>query len=197
MPIRKLLAISLFAALVSLQGCKKQNVAPPVSEERNPAEVKVTQELANSLRVGLPVSGCILKILGVEGQVLRPGTVLATLHSTSLSDTQVALIKSYSEQTLAAAATKRAEQLVAADVIGRAELERRQAELLHATTEVASFTTQLRGLGMCSDIQRPLAIVVIGGLVSSTALTLLLVPALYAFFEGDKEITPPVHHGFI
>jgi Cu/Ag efflux pump CusA len=28
---------------------------------------------------------------------------------------------------------------------------------------------------------------VIGGLVSSTALTLLLVPALYAFFEGREE----------
>jgi cobalt-zinc-cadmium efflux system membrane fusion protein len=38
--------------------------------------------------------------------------------------------------------------LVAADVIGRAELERRRAELLQASTEVASCRTQLRGLGM-------------------------------------------------
>jgi cobalt-zinc-cadmium efflux system membrane fusion protein len=99
-------------------------------------------------RVGSPVSGRILKILVFEGQMVRAGAALATLHSTSLSDTQVSLIKAYSDQTLAAAATKRAEQLVDADVIGRAELERRQAELLQATTEVASFTTQLRGLGM-------------------------------------------------
>ena len=36
-------------------------------------------------------------------------------------------------------------------------------------------------------ISKPLAIVVIGGLVSSTALTLLLVPVLYHLVEGFKE----------
>jgi cobalt-zinc-cadmium efflux system membrane fusion protein len=98
-------------------------------------------------RVGSPVSGRILKVLVFEGQTVHAGAALATLHSTSLSDTQVSLIKAYSDQTLAEAATKRAEQLVEAGVIGRAELERRQAELLQASTEVASFSTQLRGLG--------------------------------------------------
>jgi AcrB/AcrD/AcrF family len=34
---------------------------------------------------------------------------------------------------------------------------------------------------------RPLAIVVIGGLVSSTALTLLLFPLVYAVFEGKEK----------
>ena len=33
-------------------------------------------------------------------------------------------------------------------MIGRAELERRRAELLQASTEAASYRTQLRGLGM-------------------------------------------------
>jgi hypothetical protein len=42
--------------------------------------------------------------------------------------------------------------------------------------------------GPGSEIQRPLAIVVIGGLVSSTALTLLLLPMLYAAFEGKGEV---------
>ena len=36
-------------------------------------------------------------------------------------------------------------------------------------------------------ISKPLAIVVIGGLVSSTLLTLLLVPVLYHLVEGRKE----------
>jgi cobalt-zinc-cadmium resistance protein CzcA len=35
-------------------------------------------------------------------------------------------------------------------------------------------------------VQRPLAIVVIGGLITSTALTLLVVPALYRFFEERR-----------
>jgi heavy metal efflux system protein len=38
--------------------------------------------------------------------------------------------------------------------------------------------------GPGSEIQRPLAIVVIGGLLSSTALTLILLPILYRRFGG-------------
>jgi cobalt-zinc-cadmium efflux system membrane fusion protein len=166
----------LVAAVLLTQGCNKKQKTAPTSEQKNPAEVTVTPELAGSLRlgtaemkdvlgtleisahvqidttriarVGSPVSGRILNIRAFEGQTVRPDMILATLHSTSLSDTQVSLIKAYSDETLAATATRRAEQLLQADVIGQAELERRRAELLHATTEVASFSTQLRGLGM-------------------------------------------------
>jgi len=38
-----------------------------------------------------------------------------------------------------------------------------------------------------SEIQRPFAIVVIGGLVSSTFLTLILLPILYQLFGGDNK----------
>jgi cobalt-zinc-cadmium efflux system membrane fusion protein len=103
-------------------------------------------------RVGSPVAGRILRLVVFEGQSVRQGTVLATLHSTDLSEAQLALVKAYSQKNLAEAATRRAEQLVTADVIGRAELERRQAELLQASSEAASYRTQLRGLGM-SDVQ--------------------------------------------
>jgi cobalt-zinc-cadmium resistance protein CzcA len=34
-----------------------------------------------------------------------------------------------------------------------------------------------------SDTQRPFAIVIIGGLISSTLLTMLLLPTLYELFE--------------
>ena len=53
------------------------------------------------------------------------------------------------------------------------------------------MTASITGLGLVpllfasgpgSEIQRPLAIVVIGGLVSSTALTLLLLPVLFRRF---------------
>lgn len=162
--------------LALTQGCKKKVEQVPVSEQSNPAEIKVSTQLASNLtlgtpeirdvtgslqvsahvqtdsgriaRVGSPVAGRLLRILVLEGQIVRAGATLAMMHSTSLSDTQVALVKAFSEQTLAEAAAKRAEQLVEADVIGRAELERRRAEQLQASAEVASFSTQLRGLGM-------------------------------------------------
>jgi cobalt-zinc-cadmium resistance protein CzcA len=40
--------------------------------------------------------------------------------------------------------------------------------------------------GPGSEIQRPLAIVVIGGLLSSTLLTLVLVPVVYGYFSGER-----------
>jgi cobalt-zinc-cadmium resistance protein CzcA len=69
--------------------------------------------------------------------------------------------------------------------------------MMTATVAALGLVPFLFATGPGSEIQRPLAIVVIGGLVSSTALTLLLIPALYAFFEGNGEITPPAHHGLI
>ncbi|MGH7960575.1 MAG: efflux RND transporter permease subunit, partial [Candidatus Binatia bacterium] len=38
-----------------------------------------------------------------------------------------------------------------------------------------------------AEVQRPLATVVIGGLITSTALTLFVLPTLYAWIEGRKE----------
>jgi cobalt-zinc-cadmium efflux system membrane fusion protein len=159
-------------------GCKAKQETPAAvaPEQLNAGEVAITPALKENLKfgypemadvigtlqvaarvqtnakqiahVGSPVKGRILKLLVFEGQHVTAGTVLATLHSTELSDTQFALVKAASQQNLAAAAEKRAEQLVHADVIGRAELERRGAELLQATTEADSYHTQLLGLGM-------------------------------------------------
>ncbi len=45
----------------------------------------------------------------------------------------------------------------------------------------------LTATGPGSELQRPLAVVVIGGLFTSTLLTLLLLPTLYAWLEGGAE----------
>ena len=41
--------------------------------------------------------------------------------------------------------------------------------------------------GIGSEVQRPLAVVVIGGLVSSTLLTLIVLPTLYGVFAGSPK----------
>ena len=41
--------------------------------------------------------------------------------------------------------------------------------------------------GIGSEVQRPLAVVIIGGLVSATALTLIVLPALYLMFHASPE----------
>ncbi len=45
----------------------------------------------------------------------------------------------------------------------------------------------LAASGPGSELQRPLAVVVIGGLFTSTLLTLVLLPTLYAWMEGRSE----------
>jgi len=45
--------------------------------------------------------------------------------------------------------------------------------------------------GIGSETQRPLAIVIIGGLVSAMLLTLVVLPTLYVVFEGRRELTSP------
>ena len=42
--------------------------------------------------------------------------------------------------------------------------------------------------GTGSEVQRPLATVVIGGIISSTLLTLLVFPVLYSYFNHDKNL---------
>ena len=49
--------------------------------------------------------------------------------------------------------------------------------------------------GIGSEVQRPLAIVVIGGLVSSTLLTLIVLPILYQWIESRVDPAGSQHHG--
>jgi heavy metal efflux system protein len=41
--------------------------------------------------------------------------------------------------------------------------------------------------GMGSEVQRPLAVVIIGGLVSATILTLIVLPSLYLLFHAGPD----------
>ncbi len=47
--------------------------------------------------------------------------------------------------------------------------------------------------GIGSEVQKPLAVVIIGGLVSATLIILIVLPTLYLYFggRGDRELPPP------
>ena len=59
--------------------------------------------------------------------------------------------------------------------------------LMTATVAALGLTPAMLATGLGSDVQRPLATVVVGGLVTATALTLLLLPALYRVIEEFAE----------
>lgn len=58
------------------------------------------------------------------------------------------------------------------------------------TTLVAAlgFIPMALSTGIGAEVQRPLASVVIGGILSSTLLTLLVLPTLYVWFEPEKAL---------
>ena len=54
---------------------------------------------------------------------------------------------------------------------------------IHLIVKTRMFRSTLIATGVGSEVQRPLAAVVIGGLISSTLLTLLVLPSVYGWFE--------------
>ncbi len=61
--------------------------------------------------------------------------------------------------------------------------------LMTATVAALGLIPLLLATGPGSEIQRPLAVVVIGGLVTSTAMTLLVLPVLYGMIDRPKPET--------
>ncbi|MGD9900407.1 MAG: efflux RND transporter permease subunit [Calditrichaceae bacterium] len=57
--------------------------------------------------------------------------------------------------------------------------------LMTALTTALGLIPLLLAAGVGSEVQRPLATVVLGGLVTSTLLTLLVIPAIYKWFADD------------
>ncbi len=59
--------------------------------------------------------------------------------------------------------------------------------MMTATVALLGLVPFLFATGPGSEVQRPLAIVVIGGLITSTLLTLIMLPTLYRWFEEKLE----------
>ena len=59
--------------------------------------------------------------------------------------------------------------------------------MMTATVAALGLAPFLFAKGPGSEVQRPLAVVVIGGLITSTLLTLVVLPTLYGFFEGKNS----------
>jgi len=59
--------------------------------------------------------------------------------------------------------------------------------LMTALTAFIGQVPMLFATGSGADIQKPLAVVVMGGLITSTILTLLVMPTIYGWFEKRAE----------
>jgi cobalt-zinc-cadmium resistance protein CzcA len=73
------------------------------------------------------------------------------------------------------------------ELVKKGTLLRLRPVLMTALVDVFGFLPMMLSSGIGSDVQRPLASVVIGGIASSTILTLAVLPALYRMFEKQME----------
>jgi cobalt-zinc-cadmium resistance protein CzcA len=80
----------------------------------------------------------------------------------------------------------REEGLELPEAIRKGSLDRLRPVLMTASISIFSLMPMLFAGGTGSEIQKPLATVVVGGLVTSTLLTLLIIPAVYGWFENWK-----------
>ena len=99
-------------------------------------------------RIGANVTGRVSEILGVPGQVVKQGDILAKITSTELTQSQLAYLKAKSASQLADQAANRARILYKEDVIALAELQRRESEASSAKAEFRAANDQLRVQGM-------------------------------------------------
>ena len=64
--------------------------------------------------------------------------------------------------------------------------------LMTAITSALGLIPMLFATGAGAEIQRPLATVIVGGLVSATLLTLVILPVLYPWFSKQKVGSEPL-----
>jgi len=73
------------------------------------------------------------------------------------------------------------------DAVRRGAAERLRPVLMTASVATLGLVPAALAHGVGSDVQRPLATVIVGGLISATALTLFVLPALYVAVEKRRR----------
>jgi cobalt-zinc-cadmium efflux system membrane fusion protein len=120
------------------------------------ASIAITQKISGRIeanehrttRIGASVSGRVIQVMAEVGDRVKAGQALARLASPELTNAQLAFLRAVSSTKLAERSVERAQQLVMADVIGNAELQRREVELSVARAELRAASDQLRLIGM-------------------------------------------------
>jgi len=102
-------------------------------------------------RIGAAVTGRVTEVLVDVGDRVSRGQAMAHVSSPELAQAQLAYLRAHANRELAERAEDRAQQLLRADVIGSAELQRRQSELAIAGAELKAAADQLQMMGVPAD----------------------------------------------
>jgi len=175
----------------------KTKPAVQTAEKKNPLDVHLTEEMSQQFkvesaqtvelavmqkvsgrieaneqrttRIGSSITGRVTQVMAEVGDRVQAGQPLAKLASPELSNAQLGFLRALSATMLAERSVERAQQLVTADVIGNAELQRREVELSVARAELRAATDQLRLIGLTQALIERLRET--GSLASEVAIT--------------------------
>ena len=140
----------------------------------------VSQALLIMLNVPLALIGGIAALF-ISGQYLSvPGSIgfIALFGVAVLNG--VVMVNAINQRLYSGVETSKA--------VFEGALSRLRPVLMTASIAALGLIPMLLASGVGSEVQRPLATVVVGGLFSSTLLTLFVVPVLFEFFSVKKEI---------
>lgn len=123
------------------------------------SEIATMQEISGRIdtnerlvtRIGAAVTGRVTDVLTEVGDRVHSGQAMARIASPELTTAQLTFLRAKSNAELAERAVERARQLIQADVIGSAEVQRRESELSISKAELRASADQLRLMGVPSE----------------------------------------------
>ncbi|MEQ9364573.1 MAG: CusA/CzcA family heavy metal efflux RND transporter, partial [Leptospirales bacterium] len=125
----------------------------------------LTGGLINLALAGLPFSiSAVVGFIALSGVAVLNGVVLINTYEELRSE-------GLDDETLAARGAKL----------------RLRAVLMTALTDILGFLPMMVATGMGAEVQRPLATVVVGGIVTATLATLTLLPVAFSFLPAAKK----------
>ncbi len=130
------------------------------------------------LNVPLAITGGLVALL-VRGYPFSISAGVGFIALFGIAVMNGVVLLSYAQQC-------RQEGLGPLEAAEQAAKVRLRAVLMTAVTDVLGFVPMALAMSAGAEVQRPLATVVIGGLITSTLLTLLVLPAVYSWF-ADRQ----------
>jgi HAE1 family hydrophobic/amphiphilic exporter-1 len=131
------------------------------------------------LSVPLGVIGAFLA-LGLTGAGLNTISLIGIVVLIGVVDNDAVVKVDFINQM-------RAEGMNVRDAIRAAGHHRLRPILINTVTTLLGVTPMVIGLGAGAELQQPLAIALFGGLISATALTLIVIPVIYELLEELRQ----------
>ena len=125
--------------------------------------------------IGLLIGGMDVSVIAMIGMVMLAGIIV---------NNGIVLVDSINQM--------REEGMCKREAIILSGKTRLRPIIMTALTTILGLSTMAMGLGMGADMAQPMAVVVIGGLIYGTLLTLYVVPCIYDIFNRKEKIVAEV-----